>query len=377
MVTIIVLSKLNEQGIILVKLNFTYNATHGNLSRTLADTLKKVLVSGQLDIGERLPSNREIAEQAGVSQVTARMAIKRLCNENILETLPGVGTFVKECPGNLTVPAQPGKSRIGVILSPWSSREDATWDYRCILDDIFSALGPDSFQLMIFTYTQWQEYAMTSPETLVTDNKLDSLVWFYNGPQETSFIVQLQQQKFRQLIFKRRQPGIQVPAVLHDESGMVEDVVKHLSDEELKGLMVLSGVSVYAPYTERYDALKTAFEKRKIPLSCEQVIQLPEAPFPSWISRMMLNEVNLRKPSVILDMVGCINLWRSLQSEALASPKLISLFPIDENESGNSEFHYTYYQPMYSYKISKILRDFFSGRAMPKTLYLPFKCCEV
>jgi len=81
-----------------MKLNFTFNANYGNLSRTLADTLKEVLVSHQFSVGERLPSNQKISEQAGVSQVTARMAIKRLCEENILETRPVVGTSVKSVP---------------------------------------------------------------------------------------------------------------------------------------------------------------------------------------------------------------------------------------------------------------------------------------
>lgn len=359
-----------------MELIFQFNATHGNLSRTLADALKNVLVSHRVPVGERLPSNREIADQAGVSQVTARMAVQRLCKEDILEVRPGVGTYVKECPGKLSTPLQPGKSRIGVVFTPWGSREAPAWDYRNILNDILAALGPESFQLMIFTYSQWLEYARTSPEALITENKLDTLIWLYNGPKETAFIVQLQQQKFRQLIFKRRQSGVQVPAILDDEVGMVEDVVKHLTDKELKELMVLSGISVYAPYNERYDALKSAFGKRGIALSDEQVLQLPEGPFPAWISRMLLNEVNWRKPPVIFDMVGCVNLWKPLQPKALVPPKLISLFPIDEDNRENPDFHYTYYQPMYSYRISKILRDFFSGRTMPETLYLPFRRCE-
>ncbi len=44
--------------------------------------------------GERLPNERELAEQIGVGRSTLREALQRLCTRNVFEVKRGVGTFV-------------------------------------------------------------------------------------------------------------------------------------------------------------------------------------------------------------------------------------------------------------------------------------------
>jgi len=360
----------------MVELNFTLEAAHGNLSRALADALKTSLFRKRAVCGERMPSNREIAEHAGVSQVTARMAVGRLCREGVLEARPGVGTFVAATPGELALPRQIGLSRIGVVLSPWDSREEAAWDSRQMFGDIIGALHSESRQLLIFTYAQWLQYAERSPEALITENGLDTLVWFHNGPRETAFIIRLEQQKFRQLIFNRRQPGVRVPAILHDDAGVIDDIVGRLSDGELQSLLLFLGNTEYSPYCERLAAMTAAFARRGLSFRPEQLIQLPEAPFPAWVARMLPRELELARAEAVVDMVGCVNLWPRFVSTLSAPPKLISLSPMDR-ENENPDFHYTYYQPTHSFLISKLLRDFFAGRAVPEPLLLPFRRCEI
>jgi len=360
----------------MVELNFTLEAAHGDLSRALADTLKTSLFRQRVACGERMPSNREIAERAGVSQVTARMAVGRLCREGVLEARPGVGTFVAATPGELALPRQIGLSRIGVVLSPWDSREEAAWDSRQMFGDIIGALHSESRQLLIFTYGQWLEYADRCPEALITENALDTLVWFHNGPRETAFIVRLEQQKFRQLIFNRRQPGVRVPAILHDDNGVIDDIVGRLSDGELESLLLLLGNPEISPYCERLAAITAAFARRNRTFRPEQVIQLPEAPFPEWVTRMLPREIERARAEVVVDMVGCVNLWPRFASALSVPPKLISLCPMDRGNE-NPDFHYTYYQPTHSYVIPGMLRDFFAGRSVPEPLLLPFRRCEI
>ncbi len=53
--------------------------------------------------GQRLPSEREIAEDLGVSRVTVRAALQRLQAENILDVVPRSGTFVRALSRKVTV----------------------------------------------------------------------------------------------------------------------------------------------------------------------------------------------------------------------------------------------------------------------------------
>ncbi len=65
---------------------------------TLADKvvrdLKRKILRNELAVGERLPPERVLAEQFGVSRITIRDAISRLAHIGFVQTLPQSGTFV-------------------------------------------------------------------------------------------------------------------------------------------------------------------------------------------------------------------------------------------------------------------------------------------
>ncbi|MCA1990365.1 MAG: FadR family transcriptional regulator [Desulfarculus sp.] len=62
----------------------------------VAQTIRRQVLSGQLSLGERLPSERDLAEQFGVSRVVVREAIRTLEMSGILRVQKGAGggTFV-------------------------------------------------------------------------------------------------------------------------------------------------------------------------------------------------------------------------------------------------------------------------------------------
>ncbi|MGT2887353.1 GntR family transcriptional regulator [Streptococcus didelphis] len=58
------------------------------------DAIKRDIDKGRWPIGDRLPSERDLASQFGVSRMTLRQAITMLVEEGILERRIGSGTFV-------------------------------------------------------------------------------------------------------------------------------------------------------------------------------------------------------------------------------------------------------------------------------------------
>lgn len=62
----------------------------------LAEQLKEQIQAGDLAVGDQLPPERELAQQVGVSRMTARQAVAYLVNEGLIEVKPGVGTFVAQ-----------------------------------------------------------------------------------------------------------------------------------------------------------------------------------------------------------------------------------------------------------------------------------------
>ena len=67
-----------------------------DLSAQIAQSIKDAIVSGNLPVDERLPSEAELSEQFNVSRSTVREALKRLAAQSLIRTQRGAtgGAFV-------------------------------------------------------------------------------------------------------------------------------------------------------------------------------------------------------------------------------------------------------------------------------------------
>lgn len=64
----------------------------------LMDSIKKKIQDGELKVGDRLPSEREMSEQYGINRMTVRNALKKLQTAGILEAKRGSGNYVAKVP---------------------------------------------------------------------------------------------------------------------------------------------------------------------------------------------------------------------------------------------------------------------------------------
>jgi DNA-binding GntR family transcriptional regulator len=62
----------------------------------LAEILRQMITSGELQPRSTLPSESYLQEEQGVSRGTVRMAMAVLRDEGLVVTISGRGTFVKE-----------------------------------------------------------------------------------------------------------------------------------------------------------------------------------------------------------------------------------------------------------------------------------------
>ncbi len=66
-----------------------------NLVDQVVENIQTLIVEGRLAAGERLPPEREFADQIGVSRTVLREAVRILSTKGLLETRHGVGTVVR------------------------------------------------------------------------------------------------------------------------------------------------------------------------------------------------------------------------------------------------------------------------------------------
>lgn len=71
---------------------------HSRLSDQIAEQLESMIIEQGLKAGERLPAERQLAEQLQVSRPSLREAIQKLASKGILASKRGGGTYVQDAP---------------------------------------------------------------------------------------------------------------------------------------------------------------------------------------------------------------------------------------------------------------------------------------
>ena len=68
------------------------------LYRQIAEQLRGLMNTGEFGVGSRLPAERDLATQLGVSRPSVREALIALEVEGVIEVRTGSGIYVKQAP---------------------------------------------------------------------------------------------------------------------------------------------------------------------------------------------------------------------------------------------------------------------------------------
>jgi DNA-binding LacI/PurR family transcriptional regulator len=93
------------------------------LYKKIYNQLSTDIMSGVYLPGTKVPSEKELSNQYGVSRITSKRALEKLVEEGLIERIPGKGSFVREAPSSGKNPSASslGKdSLIGVVLADFA-----------------------------------------------------------------------------------------------------------------------------------------------------------------------------------------------------------------------------------------------------------------
>lgn len=88
-----------------------FGITRERLSEQVANHIQGLVLEGELNPGDRLPSERKLSEQFGVSRTVAREAIKLLEERSLVKVVSGSGTYISIVDPELV------KQSIGLYMS--------------------------------------------------------------------------------------------------------------------------------------------------------------------------------------------------------------------------------------------------------------------
>lgn len=118
------------------------------ISDLVFEQLRESIYRGELKIGEKLPSERELAEIMGVSRSSVRKAIAELVGMGYVENRKGQGTFVKL--PEARDPADP----FAYVMSPGQSSLDELMEVRIGLECQGVALAAERANEMDITFLE-------------------------------------------------------------------------------------------------------------------------------------------------------------------------------------------------------------------------------
>lgn len=70
--------------------------THSNLTEQIVQYFKEKIISGEWQVGEKIPSENQLTETLGVSRASIRTGIQQLVGVGVLESRQGKGTFLMD-----------------------------------------------------------------------------------------------------------------------------------------------------------------------------------------------------------------------------------------------------------------------------------------
>jgi GntR family transcriptional regulator len=113
-------------------INFTIDYSCGApIYRQIIDQIRFGIASGQLKLGEQLPTVRALAVELKVNLNTVSKAYKELEIRDILETQQGTGTFINKT--ELVAPEKERKDKLTEICMQFSS---IALSYGFTLDEV-------------------------------------------------------------------------------------------------------------------------------------------------------------------------------------------------------------------------------------------------
>jgi GntR family transcriptional repressor for pyruvate dehydrogenase complex len=101
--------------------------TPEKLSTAVTRQIEKLILQGILRPGERLPSERELADKLGVSRPSLREAVADLQDKGLLSSRAGAGIFVADVLGSAFSPA---------LIQLFAEHDEAVFDYIAFRRDL-------------------------------------------------------------------------------------------------------------------------------------------------------------------------------------------------------------------------------------------------
>jgi GntR family transcriptional regulator, arabinose operon transcriptional repressor len=194
---------------------------------------------GEWKKGDRVPSEKELADQFGVSRITSKKALEMLSHYRIIERIQGKGSFVTEATGNLVELKQrrPGEAAdtkleqeewrtIGVILPDYADSYGAN-----LIRGIEEHCSLHQCRMMMKLTYDNREEEEAAIRSFIRSGADGIIVFPGHGEHYNAELLRLVLDRYPLVLVDRYLKGIAASAVLSDNRRAAFDITKLLLDQ--------------------------------------------------------------------------------------------------------------------------------------------------
>jgi DNA-binding LacI/PurR family transcriptional regulator len=241
-----------------------YGLTISPLVDHLLVTLESRIQQGAYPNGRRLPAERALANEFGVSRMVVRSAIDALAQIGLIDRRQACRPVVRFAGGRTERPSGPGSRHTFAL---WLTHRPTEAEVPALLCGIQKRLDHDSCRLIVENAGGETPEAVVQSEAqflvrLAQDRDIAGLILWYAGAQSNLPALMMLREAGIPMVFIDRRPpmGIEADHVGIDNALSAERAVKHLCDLGHRRIMLVSNLDAASTVKERSDGYRTALE---------------------------------------------------------------------------------------------------------------------
>lgn len=218
--------------------------------------------AGKLRPGDRVPSEKELAELYRVSQITSKNALIGLADEGVLVRVQGKGTFVRQEGESAQTLVNAGqRGAIGLILPCMKTKVD-----QKILDSIEKYVTASGYSLHVRITRESQAEESAAIEAMVNDGVRGLIIFPTEEERYNESILRLSLDKFPHVLIDRFLKEIRTYSVSSDNMSGTELAISYLLDNGHEHIALITPEITNTAAEERLVGFEKAYMARKLPI---------------------------------------------------------------------------------------------------------------
>ena len=232
----------------------------------LIENFTSIIKKGKLKIDAALPSENELAKDYNISRSSVRSALKELQETELIYSIPGKGSFVKELnPSNSVIK----QDRIAFIVPGLENS-----DFQ-IYQGIEETMNKEGFILSIFNSQRSIEKENRNLRLLLERNEKGALIFPNWGRANTEIIFELKRNNYPFVLIDRYFRDLKTDYVVTDNKKGGYLATEYLIKLGHRKIGIILGLSCTA-IEDRLEGYRTALAKHGIPYDLSLVRRIRE-----------------------------------------------------------------------------------------------------